>query len=342
MSVVGVLNAGGWGTALAAALGRQGHQVRLWARRAEQARALGESRQNSTYLPGVLLPETVVTTADLECAVAGCDVALLVPISAGARALARRLAPILPPAALVVHGTKGLEVDTLLRMSEVIEQELGAGYRGRVAALSGPTHAEEVGRGIPTAAVVSCADESVAAMLQERLNSPALRVYTNRDIVGVELCASLKNVVALAAGMSDGLGGGDNAKAALMTRSLAEIGRLARAAGGQAGTVAGLAGVGDLIVTCTSQYSRNRRAGEQLGRGRTLNEVVGQSRQVIEGIPATRAGVALAARLGVEMPIAEQVHAILFESRSPLQALAELMAREPTAEESGRGFRAQD
>src|SRR6266540_1311376 len=307
MSVVGVLNAGGWGTALAAALGRQGHQVRLWARRAEQARALGESRQNSTYLPGVLLPETVVTTADLECAVAGCDVALLVPISAGARALARRLAPILPPAALVVHGTKGLEVDTLLRMSEVIEQELGAGYRGRVAALSGPTHAEEVGRGITTAAVVSCADESVAAMLQERLNSPALRVYTNRDIVGVELCASLKNVVALAAGMSDGLGG-----------------------------------VGDLIVTCTSQYSRNRRAGEQLGRGRTLNEVVGQSRQVIEGIPATRAGVALAARLGVEMPIAEQVHAILFESRSPLQALAELMAREPTAEESGRGFRAQD
>jgi glycerol-3-phosphate dehydrogenase (NAD(P)+) len=332
VTTVVVLNAGGWGTALAALLANGGHEVRLWARRQELADQLAAARENAAYLPGVTLPLPVRPTADLEAAVAGCEVALLTPISRGMRDLAKRLAGILPPDALVVHGTKGLEVDSLARMSVVLEQELASEQRGRVGVLSGPTHAEEVGRGVPTAAVVACADSGVARALQAVLNGRSFRVYTNPDVVGVELCGALKNVVALAAGMSDGLGGGDNAKAALMTRSLAEIGRLVRAAGGRAETVAGLAGIGDLVATCTSAHSRNRRTGELIGRGKTLEQVLAESRQVVEGAPATRAAVVLAARWGVEMPIATLTHAILFGGLAPLEALAELMARDPTEE----------
>ena len=327
-----MLNAGGWGTALAALLARGGHHVRLWARRPELAESLGHARENAAYLPGVRLPDTVTATADLDEAVSGCEVATMVPISAGVRALARRVASVLPTEALVLHGTKGFEPSTLLRASQVIESELRSAHRGRVAALSGPTHAEEVGRGIPTAAVVACADPDVASRLQRLFNGATFRVYTNDDVVGVELCGALKNVVALAAGIGDGLGGGDNAKAALMTRSLAELGRLVQAAGGRAETVAGLAGVGDLIATCTSHHSRNRRAGELVGRGWTLERVLADSPQVVEGIPATRAAVELAGRWGVEMPIAAQVHAVLFEGRGPLEALSELMSRGPTGE----------
>jgi glycerol-3-phosphate dehydrogenase (NAD(P)+) len=333
MSVIAVLNAGGWGTALAALLGRAGHEVRLWARRPALADTLAATRENSLYLPGIRLTESITPTANLEQAATRCDVVVLAPISSAVRGLASQLTPVLPPTALVVHGTKGLELTSLLRISEVVEEELGEAYRGRVAALSGPTHAEEVGRGIPTAAVVACGDQAVAAGIQVVFNSPSFRVYTNEDILGVELCAVLKNVVAIAAGVSDGLGGGDNAKAALMTRSLAEIGRLVQAAGGRPQTVAGLAGIGDLVATCTSRHSRNRWAGEQLGRGLTLNQVLTETRKVVEGVPAARAAVALAARWGVEMPIAEQVHAVLFEGRMPLQALAELMSRDPTGEQ---------
>ncbi len=332
MSSVAVLNAGGWGTALAVLLARGGHQIRLWCRRGEQAEALRQQGENAAYLPGVKLPPSVAPTADLAAAVGGCEAAVLVPISIGIRELAGRLAPVLPRDAVVVHGTKGLELGSLLRMSEVVESELGEAWRGRVAALSGPTHAEEVGRGVPTAAVVACPDPAVGGALQDILNGSTFRVYTNSDVIGVELCGALKNVVALAAGMGDGLGGGDNAKAALMTRSLAEIGRLVRAVGGRPETVAGLAGMGDLVATCTSRHSRNRRAGEVIGQGRPLEQVLGESRQVVEGVPATRVAVALADRWGVEMPIARQVHAILFEGRRPLAALAELMARDPTEE----------
>lgn len=332
MSVIAILNAGGWGTALGVLLARGGHRVRLWARRPELAAAIAVARENAVYLPGVQLPEHVMATADLNAAVGGCEVAVLAPISLGMRALVTQLAPILADDALVVHGTKGLELPTLLRMSQVVEGQLGPRHRGRVAALSGPTHAEEVGRGIPTAAVVAAADRTVARALQAVLNGPSFRVYTNRDVIGVELCASLKNVVALAAGMSDGIGGGDNAKAALLTRSLAEMGRLVVAAGGHSDTVAGLAGIGDLVATCTSRHSRNRRAGERIGQGQSLEEVLRDSRQVVEGVPATRAALALAERWGVQMPIVEQVHAVLFEGRGPLQALEELMARDPTGE----------
>jgi len=336
VSEVAILNAGGWGTALAILLARNGHRVRLWARRPEQAVRLAAERVNETYLPGVPLADTIHPTADLAEAVDGCQAVVLVPISAGLRDLARQVAPHLPDDAAVVHGTKGFERETLLRMSEVIESELRPSHQGRAAALSGPTHAEEVGRGIPTAAVVASQDAATATTLQGLLNGPTFRVYTNGDIVGVELCGALKNVVALATGIGDGLGSGDNARAALMTRSLAEIGRLVQAAGGRAETVAGLAGIGDLIATCTSRHSRNRRAGELIGQGWTVERVLAESRQVVEGVPATRAAIALAQRYGVTMPIAEQVQAVLFGGKNPIQALGELMARDPTVERWGR------
>jgi glycerol-3-phosphate dehydrogenase (NAD(P)+) len=333
---VAVLNAGGWGTALAVVLARAGHSVRLWARRPEQAAALATARVNEAYLPGVTLPPTVEPTSDLQEAVAGSAAVVVVPISAALRDLAHRLRTMLPDDVLVVHGTKGLERESLLRLSEVIESELGEAHRGRVGVLSGPNHAEEVGRGIPAAAVVASASEPCAAALQAILSGPTFRVYTNADVIGVELCGALKNVVALATGIGDVLGGGDNARAALITRSLAEMGRLVAAAGGRAETVAGLAGVGDLVATCTSRHSRNRRAGEQIGRGVPLERVLAESAQVVEGVPATRAALALAQRYGVSMPIAEQVHAVLFEGREPRDALTELMARDPTAERWGR------
>lgn len=332
MTVISVLNAGGWGTALAALLERNGHEVRLWARRSVLASELAEHRANPRYLAGVDLGPGVHPTSNLGEAVAGCQIVALVPISAAMRELAQRLAGLLPAEAIVVHGTKGLETSTLMRMSQVIESELGSAWSGKVAALSGPTHAEEVGRGIPTAAVMACQSPDVGRRLQQVFNSGSFRVYTNTDIIGVEVCAAAKNVIALAAGIGDGMGGGDNAKAALMTRGLAEVRRLVVAAGGRADTVAGLAGIGDLVATCTSRHSRNRRAGEMIGQGRDLSEVLTSGPQVVEGVPATRALVQMAERFGVEMPIAAQVYAILFEGRSPTQALADLMARDPTGE----------
>lgn len=336
MAEVAVLNAGGWGTALAVVLAHGGHSVRLWARRPEQAEALTQTRTNETYLPGVTLDAAISPTADLAAAVTGCAAVVIVPISAAVRELAHQLGPLLPDDALVVHGTKGLERETLLRLSQVIESELRPSHRGRVAALSGPTHAEEVGRGIPAAAVVASADAETAAGLQTILSGPTFRVYTNPDVIGVELCGAFKNVVALATGIGDGLGGGDNVRAALMARSLAEISRLVVAAGGTSETVSGLAGIGDLIATCTSRHSRNRRAGEQIGQGVPLDDILSGSRQVVEGVPATRAALALARSYGVRMPIAEQAHAILFEGRDPWDALGELMARDPAAEQWNR------
>lgn len=326
------MNAGGWGTALAISLSRAGHDVTLWARRAEQAERLRAEHENATYLPGVRLPGQLAVTSELDLALVGVEIVACIPVSRAMRDLARSIAPLVPNDALVIHGTKGLEIETLERMSQVLTDELAPVHRGRVAVMSGPTHAEEVGRGVPTAVVIGCADRDVGARLQSAINSPSLRAYTNLDIVGVELCGSLKNVLALASGMSDGVGGGDNAKAALITRGLAEMGRLVVAAGGNLATVAGLAGMGDVIATCTSRHSRNRRAGEELGRGKSVDEVLHATAQVIEGVPATRAVLALAAQYGVELPIAAQVHAVLFEGRSIPAAFAALMAREPTDE----------
>lgn len=329
---IAVVNAGGWGTALAVLLSRGGHRVRLWARREAAAERLRAEAENRAYLPGIPLPPELEIHTDLAAAVRGCPVVVIVVISSFIRAISRELARVLEPGAVVVHGTKGFEAGTLLRCSEVIESELGPTWRDRVAVLSGPTHAVEVAQGVPTAAVLACRSSQVAAGLQRLIGGPTFRLYTNPDVIGVEVCGSVKNVIALAAGASDGLGYGDNTKAALITRSLAEIGRLAAALGGEASTASGLAGLGDVVATCTSRHSRNRWAGEQLGRGRELEEILASTPMVVEGVPATRSVVALAARHGVELPIAEQVQAVLFQGRQPREALSALMGREPRQE----------
>ncbi|HEY2594109.1 MAG TPA: NAD(P)H-dependent glycerol-3-phosphate dehydrogenase [Chloroflexota bacterium] len=324
-----VVNAGGWGTALAVLLGNAGHQVRLWCRRAELAADIEAAGENRTYLPGVTVPPPVLPTDSMEDAVVGAEAVVLVPISRAARETARKVAPYLRPGVPVVHASKGLELPSLLRLTQAIGQELGS---ESVAVLSGPTHAEEVGRGMPTAAVVACGDPGVASTFQDLLHGNRFRVYTSSDVVGVELCAALKNVIALATGAADGLGYGDNSRAALITRSLAEIGRLVQAAGGDARSVAGLAGLGDVIATCTSRHSRNRWAGEQLGRGRSVAEIVASTPKVIEGIPAAQAAVALGARYGVDLPVCELVEAVLENRVSVQEALARLMGREATVE----------
>ncbi|HEV7664510.1 MAG TPA: NAD(P)H-dependent glycerol-3-phosphate dehydrogenase, partial [Chloroflexota bacterium] len=301
-----IVNAGGWGTALAVLLAKSDRDVRLWCRRSELASEIARSHENRVYLPGVSIPPSVYPTASIAEAVDGAAAVLVVPISRAMRDTARLIAPHVGPRTPILHATKGLEYPSLARLSEVVASELQT-EPSRIAVLSGPTHAEEVGRGLPTAAVVACGDPGVASTFQDLLHGPTFRVYTSTDQVGVELCAALKNVIALATGASDGLGFGDNTRAALITRSLVEIGRLVQAAGGDPRTVAGLAGLGDVVGTCTSQHSRNRWAGEQIGRGRTVAEIVASTPQVIEGIPAARAAVDLGARYGVDLPVCTQV-----------------------------------
>jgi glycerol-3-phosphate dehydrogenase (NAD(P)+) len=326
------VNAGGWGTALAVLLANSGHAVQLWCRRSEQAAELTATRQNRTYLEGVALPPSLRATADRAAALVAADAVILAPISRAARETARRVADHLPVGTPVAHASKGFEPESHGRLSEAIADELGAAYQGRVAVVAGPTHAEEVARMLPTAAVVSCEDPATAAAFQGLLHGPTFRVYTSPDVVGVEVCAALKNVIALAIGGADGLGFGDNARAALITRALAEIGRLVGAEGGDARTVAGLAGLGDVVATCTSRHSRNRWAGEQLGRGRPLQEVLASTPQVVEGIPSTLAAHRLAQQLGVELPICQQVYQVIYEGAPVREALANLMGREATAE----------
>jgi glycerol-3-phosphate dehydrogenase (NAD(P)+) len=326
-----VVNAGGWGTALSVLLGNAGHQVRLWCRRAELAEELALDRENRPYLPGVTLPDAVYPTASLEEALEGAAAVLLVPISRATRDTARQVAPYVARDTPVLHATKGLELPSLNRLSEVIGAEL-ARDPGSIAILSGPTHAEEVGRGLPAAAVVACRDVGVAATFQELLHGPTFRVYTSADAIGVELCGVLKNVIALATGASDGLGYGDNTRAALITRSLAEIGRLVQAAGGDPRTVAGLAGLGDVVATCTSRHSRNRWAGEQIGLGRTVSEIVASTPKVIEGIPSARAAIELGRRYGVDLPVCSQVDQVLNHAVPARDVLSRLMRREATVE----------
>jgi glycerol-3-phosphate dehydrogenase (NAD(P)+) len=326
-----VVNAGGWGTALSVVLANAGHPVRLWCRRAELADEIAQCHENRVYLPGIAVPSAVQTTASIADAVEGASAVILVPISRAMRDTARSVAPHVAPGTLVLHATKGLEFPSLSRLSEVIAEELGL-ESGQVAALSGPTHAEEVGRGMPSAAVIGCTDAAVAALFQELLHGPTFRVYTSRDVIGVELCGALKNVIALATGAADGLGFGDNTRAALITRSLVEIGRLVQAAGGDPRTVAGLAGLGDVVATCTSQHSRNRWAGEQIGRGRALDEIVRSTPKVIEGIPATRAAVELGARYRVDLPVCTQVDQVLNHGAPVREIMSRLMGREATVE----------
>lgn len=328
---IAVIGGGGWGTALAALLTKNGHTVRLWVYEADLAERMGRERRNDVFLPGVPIPEAVAITPDLAEAAAGASAILFATPSHALRATASRLAAektALAAARLVVIATKGLEKDTHRRMSEVVQETLAAPLGSDPVVLAGPSHAEEVARGIPTAVVAACRDHGRAAAVQEAFSSETFRVYTNDDVLGVEIAVALKNVVAIAAGISDGLGFGDSTKGALLTRGLAEMARLGEALGARPETFSGLAGMGDLIATATSRHSRNRRLGEAVGRGATLAEALAASPMVAEGVGTAQAAVDLAARLGIELPIAEQVRAILYEGKSARSAMRELLTRD--------------
>ncbi|MGH7377667.1 MAG: NAD(P)H-dependent glycerol-3-phosphate dehydrogenase [Candidatus Methylomirabilales bacterium] len=323
-----VLGAGAWGTALACLLSSRDHPTVLWARRPEVAKALLEDRENRADLPAVPLPQALRVTADIREAAGGAGLVLFAVPAQHLRAIAAQVAPSLSQPPLTVSAAKGLEVATGSRMTEVLAATLPAGCAGRIAALSGPTFAAEVGRGLPAAAVVAAADAAVGGAVQRALSGPTFRLYVTTDVLGVELAGAVKNVVAIAAGVADGLALGASARASLITRGLAEMSRLGRALGARPETFAGLAGVGDLILTCSSDLSRNRTVGLELGRGRGLPEILAGRNTVAEGVETARAVKAVAARLGVETPICAQVHAILFEGRPPREALTLLMTRE--------------
>jgi glycerol-3-phosphate dehydrogenase (NAD(P)+) len=336
VSDIAVIGAGAWGTALSIVLGRKRtHTVRLWAYEREVHDSIVSSRVNEPFLPGYSVPETVAVTNRLAEALGGAELVVSVMPSHHCRRLFREMAPLVRPEMLFISATKGVENDTLSRMTEVITdvlQELG-GFRPRLGALSGPSFAREVARGDPTAITIASHDHDLAQTVQREFSDPSFRMYTSEDVVGVELGGSLKNIIAIAAGMCDGLGLGHNSVAALITRGLAEITRLVVACGGRRETMAGLAGLGDLVLTCTGELSRNRSVGVELGRGRKLADVVsGMHGMVAEGVLTTNAAVGLAHRYAVEMPIAQQVHAILHQDKSPREAIHELMTRRATSE----------
>lgn len=332
---VAIIGTGMWGTTLATMLGAKGIRTYLWARTADEAARLEADRENVVFLPGIRFPETVRVTASMGEAVTGSDAVLLVVPAQTMRANVARLRAYLGKDTLVISASKGLEVGTCLRMSRVLAEELSAEVARGVVALSGPNLAREVVQGLPAATVVAGADPRRLSAAQELLSTPTFRVYTNSDLVGVELAGALKNVVALAAGICDGLRVGDNAKASVITRGLTEMARLGVAVGAQALTFAGLAGLGDLVTTCYSRQSRNRSLGEELARGRQLAEVQSSTSMVAEGVPTTLAACDLAASHGVDMPIACLVRQVLFEGKSIPEAGLELLARAPTSEFHG-------
>ena len=329
-SGVAVIGAGSWGTTLAIQIARGAGAVRLWGRDASLVSTMQATRENPRYLPRIALSAGVRATTDHAEALRGADLVIVAVPSHFVRATLGPMVRAVPPGAAVLSATKGFEPGTALRMSELLAELLP---EHPVAALSGPSFAREVAGGKPAALVVASPDPAVARQLQERLTAPAFRLYTNRDLVGVEIGGALKNVMAIATGLSDGLGLGENARAALVTRGLAEIGRLALASGGQAATLAGLAGLGDLVLTCTGAESRNHRLGLAVANGRTLAEAEGATRMVAEGVRTVSSARILARRAEVSMPICDEVSAVLFEGKPVREALASLLAREPRPEE---------
>lgn len=337
---IAVIGAGAWGTAIAIVLGRQRrHEVQLWAYEKEVRDAVAAERVNTLFLPGYKVPEGVEVVGDLDAASQDCEILVSAMPSQHCRSLFQQLAPQITRDMLVVSATKGLEQQTLCRMTELIAHCLpGAGFSPSIGAISGPTFAAEVARGDPTAITVASQDAELATTVQREFSDHTFRVYTNDDVIGVELGGALKNVIAIAAGVCDGLGLGHNSIAGLITRGLAEITRLAVACGGRAETMSGLAGLGDLVLTCTGGLSRNRTVGVELGRGRKLNEIIaGMRGMVAEGVYTTDAAVQLARRHNVEMPITEQMHAILNEGKSPRDAIQELMSRTAKSESQFAG-----
>jgi glycerol-3-phosphate dehydrogenase (NAD(P)+) len=328
---VAVIGDGGWGTALALVAAQNGHEVCVWGPFADYIDQVRETRINSKFLPDVELPETVSWTADRTEAVAGADLAVWAIPSQYYRAVCSSFKGLVPESCSVVSVAKGLDRNTHQRMTEIAEEELGVS----TAALSGPSHAEEVARGIPTCVVTAGRKSETARFVQEIFNGHHFRVYTSDDIVGVELGGALKNVIALAVGISDGIGFGDNTKAALITRGLAEMSRLGCSMGADPQTFAGLSGMGDLIVTCASRLSRNRAVGERIGKGETLKEILASMEQVAEGVWNCSNAYALADRQGVEVPITAEVYAVLQEEKDPRQAVHDLLARDPKPEHDG-------
>jgi len=322
-----IIGAGSWGTALAVVLSPRFPEVRLWVYEQDLATRMCSSRENDVYLPGFLLPANVEVVTSLAAAVDGAGIVLGVMPAGRARGMYQQLLPALDQSMLLVSATKGLETGSLLRVSELIRQVVGARFAPNVAVLSGPTFAQEVASGEPTALVVASADQAVAALVQTAFSGATFRLYTSPDPIGVEIGGAVKNVIAIGAGVCHGLGFGSNTQAALITRGLAEMTRLAVALGGRDRTLAGLAGLGDLALTCNGALSRNRTVGLQLAAGRKVEDIVGSMRMVAEGIETTKATVELARRHGVEMPIAEQMYAMLYEGRSPIDAFWLLMDR---------------
>jgi len=331
-SAITIFGAGSWGTSLAVHLARAGREVTLWGRRAERVDAMRQTRKNDPYLPDVRIPASVQLTSNLDMAAEASNLWAIAVPSQHLRDVAETLRPHVREAVTVVSLAKGIENDTLTTMTQVLREVLGTGAEHHIGVLSGPSHAEEVAEERPTTVVAAAPDEAVAERIQDAFMTPGLRVYVNTDVVGVEIGGAAKNVLAIAAGIGDGVGYGDNAKAALITRGLAEIRRLGLAMGARDQTFAGLAGIGDLVVTCMSAHSRNRYLGEQIGRGKTLDEVLAGMDMVVEGVRTTQSIHDLARRHDLELPITEAVHAVLFEERDPRAMVEQLMTREPKRE----------
>ena len=325
MEKIGIIGAGSWGIALAKLLAENGHKVTVWSIIPEEIEMLSDKHEHVDKLPGVKLPDTMEYTTDLKATCTDKDLLVLAVPSPYTRSTSHSMKEYVADGQIIVNVAKGIEENTLYTLSEVIEEEIP---QAKVTVLSGPSHAEEVGRNLPTTVVVGAKEQSVAEYLQNVFMNDVFRVYTSSDILGMELGGALKNVVALAAGIADGLGFGDNAKAALITRGITEIGRLGMAMGGQIETFCGLTGIGDLIVTCASMHSRNRRAGILIGQGKTYDEAMSEVKMVVEGVYSAKAAMGLSKKYGVDLPIIEQVNQVLFEGKSAKDGLTALMGRD--------------
>ena len=335
MAKVSIIGAGSWGTALALLLHKNGNEVTVWSKFESEIQMLKDNHEHLDKLPGVMLPQDMVFTTDLEASIKGMDLMVLAVPSTFTRETSHLMAPLVSEGQIIVNVAKGIEESTLMTLSDIIEEEIPQAI---VAVLSGPSHAEEVGKGIPTTIVVGAKKKAVAEYVQNLFMNEVFRVYISPDVLGIELGAALKNVVALAAGIADGLGYGDNSKAALITRGMTEITRLGTAMGGKAQTFSGLTGIGDLIVTCASMHSRNRRAGILIGQGKTMDEAMAEVKMVVEGVYSAKAAIALAKKYDVQLPIIEQVNLVLFENKNAAEAVKDLMLRDKKIESSDIPF----
>lgn len=329
MAKISVIGAGSWGIALAVLLHKNGHDVTVWSILESEIQMLKEKREHKDKLPGVKLPENMIFTTSLKEAVENKELLVMAVPSPFTRSTSKLLKEVVASGQIIVNVAKGIEEHTLMTLSDIIEEEVP---QAEVAVLSGPSHAEEVGRGIPTTIVVGAKRQKTAEFIQNLFMNEVFRVYISPDVLGIELGGSLKNVVALAAGIADGLGYGDNTKAALITRGITEIARLGTEMGGNYETFCGLTGIGDLIVTCASQHSRNRRAGVLIGQGLSMDEAMKEVKMVVEGVYSTKAAMELAKKYNVQLPIIEQVNAVLFDDKSPAQAVIDLMIRDKKIE----------